>query len=227
MTSRTHAFAPPPRRSRGFTLIEALVVLVLLSILMLAMVSALRSVGQGSERAETRFQRLDDWRVATRFLHDTLGRVSMRSVTTARGSGPLFEGASDHIAWVGVMPARYGAGGRYFFRLSIENLQGQPGLALRYLPWADQPTVPAWENAAVQPLLPGVQGLALHYLDPRQSLGAPAWVDAWEPLQDRPSAVALELSGTGLLLDRQVLALRPLPIFGAEASDGVVAGGSR
>ena len=40
--------------SHGFTLFETLVVMALMSILMLGMVSALRGVGQGSDRVDAR-----------------------------------------------------------------------------------------------------------------------------------------------------------------------------
>ena len=138
---------------RGFTLVEMLVVLVLLSLIMLAVVSALRSVAQGSDRADARFERLDDERITRDFLRGVLARVSARRVTSPGRSGPLFEGASDHVAWVGVMPARYGAGGRTFFRLSIEQQEEGSALVLRYLPWADQPQFPDWQQAAAQDAL--------------------------------------------------------------------------
>ena len=63
---------------RGFTLVEMLVVLVLLSLIMLAVVSALRSVAQGSDRADARFERLDDERITRDFLRGVLARVSAR-----------------------------------------------------------------------------------------------------------------------------------------------------
>ena len=40
------------RRRRGFTLVEVLIALVLLSLLMLVLTSALRSMGQVEERVE-------------------------------------------------------------------------------------------------------------------------------------------------------------------------------
>lgn len=208
------------RHPRGFTLIEMLVVMVLLSLIMLAIVSALRSVAQGSDRASARFERLDDERIASDFLRGVLARVSARRVVSPERSGPLFEGAPDHLAWVGVMPARHGAGGRTFFRLAIEP-QGQgSALVLRYLPWSDQPRFPDWQQTDAQVLVPGAQGLALRYRDARQPDEALAWSDAWQPTDDLPSALTLVVTGeAGALL--QAL---ELPVWGLPRSDPRQAG---
>ena len=216
-----------PARRRGFTLLETLVVVALLSIIMLALVSALRSVGQGGDRVDARLQRLDDQRVALRFLHHALGRISARTVTNSRGTGPLFDGAPDHVAWVGVMPARYGAGGRHFFRLGVEEVGAAPALVLRYVPWTDQPEFPDWGGAAAQVVVPGVQSIGLRYEDPRQPDASQAWGEAWPFLNALPSAVSVVMAGEGLLVDRMVVPLRVLPASDPRygGGDGTVIGG--
>ena len=112
------------RRSRahGFTLLELLVVMALLSVVMLALGSALRTIAQSEERIDRRLVRADEFRVASAFIRTTLERVSARKVVapaTPGGSPLLFAAASDAVAWVGIMPARYGAGGRHFCRLGV------------------------------------------------------------------------------------------------------------
>lgn len=210
----------------GFTLLEVLVVMALLSIIMLAMVSALRSVGQGGDRVQERLQRLDDQRVSVAFLRSVLGRVSGRQVVRPAGTGPLFEGAPDHIAWVGVMPARYGAGGRFFFRLGIEpSPQGQ-ALVLRVVPWVDQPDFPDWSGAAFQTIFANAQSVVLRYEDPRQPDAAQVWRPAWLPVDELPSAVSVDLQGDGLLLEQLIVPMRMLPMSDpSHGGDGTVVGG--
>ena len=87
---------------------------------------------------DQRLQKADEMRVATSFLSATLERISPRknaAVTQVGSSLYLFAGAPNAVMWVGVMPARYGAGGRYFFRLALES-QGpnrRPGDPVRTL----------------------------------------------------------------------------------------------
>ena len=63
------------RRRRGFTLVEVLIALVLLSLLMLVLTSALRSMGQVEARVEQRIEAADDFRLATQLLGEVLGPV--------------------------------------------------------------------------------------------------------------------------------------------------------
>jgi general secretion pathway protein J len=216
----------PSRVVRGFTLVEMLVVIVLLSLIMLAIVSSLRSVAQGSERASAHFERLDDKRITGNFLRGALARVSARRVTSPERSGPLFEGAPDHVAWVGVMPARYGAGGRMFFRLAIEPQEQGSALVLRYLPWFDQPRFPDWQQAAVQVLVPGAQGLALRYRDARQPDESLAWSESWSPVDDLPAALALVVTGeAGKLLQTMEFPVWSLPHSDPRQSGDVTSSG--
>lgn len=211
---------------RGFTLLEVLVVMALLSTIMLAMASALRSVGQGGDRVQERLQRLEDQRISVAFLRSVLGRVSGRPVVRSAGTGPLFEGGVDHIAWVGVMPARYGVGGRFFFRLGIEPLAQGQALVLRFVPWADQPEFPDWSGAAFQMIFANAQSVVLHYEDPRQPDAAQVWRPAWLPVDELPSAVSVGLQGEGLLLEHLIVPMRILPMSDpSQGGDGTVVGG--
>ena len=75
MTRSARAVNPLPKNGGGFTLVEVLVVLSLLSLVMLAMGSALRTTAQTEERVDQRLQRADEMRVTTGFLRYILGRV--------------------------------------------------------------------------------------------------------------------------------------------------------
>ncbi|MEO8118593.1 MAG: prepilin-type N-terminal cleavage/methylation domain-containing protein, partial [Rhodoferax sp.] len=79
-TSRTNSViasaARQSIRQSGFTLLELLVVMTLLSIIMVGLVSALRTMAQTETKIDQRLQRLDEIRVARTFLQQTLTRVS-------------------------------------------------------------------------------------------------------------------------------------------------------
>lgn len=213
---------------RGFTLLEVLVVMALLSIIMLGMVSALRSVGQGSDRVQERLQQLDDQRVSVAFLRSALGTVSGRQVARLAGAGPLFEGAPEHIAWVGVMPARPGVGGRFFFRLAVEPVAQGGALVLRFLPWVDQPDFPDWSGAAVQTIFVSTHAVEFRYQDPRQPDTTLDWPSSWQPVDELPSAISIALQGDGLLMNRLIVPMRILPASDPrKGGDGTVVGGAQ
>ena len=56
----------------GFTLVEVLIALALLSLLMLVLSGALRAMGQTEERVEQRVAAADDYRAAVQLLNDVL-----------------------------------------------------------------------------------------------------------------------------------------------------------
>jgi|GEM_PF-421832 len=188
----------------GFTLIEMLIALVLLSLLMLALTNAISGMGQTQDRIETRVAASDDYRLATDWLRDTLGQVSPRQYQTLQAGLPpqipFFDGASDHLAWIGVLPARFEAGGRHYFRLAVESGPNGDALVLRYAPWTGAATFDDWNTAQSLTLVAPVTGLALRYQNPATG----DWSDTWPPSNLSaqtppnlllPSAVRIDVNG--------------------------------
>lgn len=203
--------------SRGFTLVELLIVLVLLSLLTLALASAMRTAAQTEERVDARLERVDDLRIASDFLRAVLGRVSAQKrvgVLEPGSSQYYFTGGASEVRWVGVMPARYGVGGRYHFRLYIADRQT---LALQYLPWLDSPAEPDWSLAPSTPLVTGVTGLSIQYEDALDE--PPQWVQQWTILDRMPAHVAISVQTVNGTWPELIVPMRALP-----ASDGSLRG---
>lgn len=199
---------PPLGRLRGFTLVEMLIALALLSLLMLVLTGAMRAMSQTSEGVERRVAAADDYRVATGLLESVLGSVSVRRMPRLDTSDParalFFEAGPNALAWIGVMPARYGVGGRHYLRLALEGSQ----LVLRYAPWNGASAFSDWASASAQVLAEPVTGLHLRYQEP-DSL---QWLPAWPPAGLRPNVVlplAIEVSIDGLVPSWPPLVVAP------------------
>lgn len=202
----------PPRRVSGFTLVEILVVMTLMSMVMLALGAAMRTIAQTEERVDQRLQRADEMRVATSFLSSTLGRISARKsqAPTQIGSSLfLFSAASSAVMWVGVMPARYGAGGRYFFRLSLERQGERSDLVIRFLPWTGAAVFPDWAGADSRVLVRDTTRLSLEYGEEDGS--NQFWLPEWPHAQKLPSRVRILLQTPAVEWPQIVIALRQLP----------------
>lgn len=180
-------------RARGFTLVEILVVMSLLSVVMLALGSALRTVAQTEERIEERLSRADEMRTAVGFMRSTLGRVSARRVPASPpGSTRVLFGADQNtVSWIGVMPARYGAGGRYFFRLALEPADSGTALVVRFAPWVDAAVFPDWALAESRVLVQEVTRVAMRFQDGR--VNPPSWSAEWSPTDRLPDQLQLEV----------------------------------
>ncbi|MBN9366746.1 MAG: prepilin-type N-terminal cleavage/methylation domain-containing protein [Comamonadaceae bacterium] len=198
--------------SAGFTLVELLVAMALLSLLMLGMASALRSMAQTEERVDSRLEQADEFRVATGFLDTILGRVSVRKTTALlkEGESPyLFSGRPDEMAWLGIMPARHGAGGRTFFRLKLEPVEGEGALVISFLPWDGSSTFPDWSKAQSRVLVHGATSLALSYEDARRPV--PEWVPLWSSPDGLPERVRIDLGTQSGAWPMWIVPMRFLP----------------
>ena len=223
------------RRLRGFTLVEVLVAMVLLSLLMLALTGALRAMGQTEERVEQRVAAADDYRAAVNLLNDVLGQVSARRFPSQQAGTPpqmpFFQATPDALAWVGVMPARYGLGGRHYLRLAVEPGEGGSGqLVLRYAPWTGAPGFSAWPQAHAQVLAAPVQALSLRYQDPATGQWSPVWPPpgvAFTALPPTllPGAVAVQVEGPEPAWPPLVIAVAATRTSDPSATGGSFGGG--
>ena len=227
--------APTGFHCHGFTLVEVLVALVLLSLLMLALSGALRAMGQTEERVEQRVAAADDYRATVQLLNDVLGRVSARRFASLQAGTPqqqpFFQAAPDALAWIGVMPARYGVGGRHYLRLAVEpGPDGAGQLVLRYAPWSGAPRFDAWPQAQAQVLAAPVQSLSLRYLEPASGGWSPVWPPPGVPANTLPptllpGAVALQLDGPQPAWPPLVVPLRATRLSDPAAQGGGSFGG--
>lgn len=214
---------------KGFTLLEMLVVMSLLSLVMLGMGSALRTTAQTGERIDQQLWQADEMRTATAFINASLGRVFIQKINapTSVGENPyIFSGRPDTIEWIGIMPARYGAGGRYYFKLSLGTVAGEQGLILYFMPWTDAPTFPDWTQAETLALVPGATALSLQYTNTHTD--TPQWQPDWSSPDGLPDRVMLTLQGAAGAWPILIVPLRVTPGSATSAGlGGAVFGGSR
>ena len=78
----------PPMGAKGFTLVELLVSMALLSMVMVGMLSVMRSMAQAQDRVEHRLDDSDDLRVATAFIDRRTRPFSSASSTLTRTFWP-------------------------------------------------------------------------------------------------------------------------------------------
>ena len=129
----------------------------------------------------------------------------------------FFFGTATELRWTGVLPARYGVGGRHYLRLGMEEGENeQPRWTLRYAPFTGADSFEDWGSAAVQPLAAQPFTIALSYLDPVDG----QWRESWPPptgLQDAPraraqllpDAVRIDFDGAAPSWPPMLLAVRP------------------
>ncbi len=222
----------PLRPSRGFTLVELLVALMLLSLIALGLGGAMRSISQTQERVDLRVEQFERQHTAVRFLRSTLVHLSQQRRTGAQArpnENPYyFVGQPQEMQWLGAMPASIGGGGRTLFRLSLQPGTQGVQLILQYKKWEKSANDADWSSASSYVLASNVQTFSLSYQRTSHRDGL-QWLPAWDIAQlngELPSSVGLQLitSDEGAW-PLTLLGLRQ-PMAGGAAQGGHVIGGS-
>ena len=227
---------PPAARQQGFTLLELLVVMSLLSIIMVGLGVALRGMAQTEDRVDKRIDRMGEIRVVRHFLQTTLGRVSGQTIDLPNTPGQQtvpFQATPDSLTWVGILPARPDVGGRHFFRLSMEDGPQGPQLILRYAPWNPDFVLPDWSAAESRVLVKQVQTFAI------QAQGLPpdmndtrkpwpqGWQDGWPVTDALPERLRLLISDRQGAWPEWVLPIQPSAQSDSNINLVVIGGGKR
>jgi general secretion pathway protein J len=192
------------RASRGFTLLELLVVMTLLSLLMTGMISAMRTMAQTESRIDQRFARMDELRTAYAFLSQAISRQSAAKTAlpdTPGESRSLFTATPGSMTWVGVLPARPNVGGLHFFQLTTETTDTGDLLVLRLVPCDPDFTPPDWSAAERHVLATHITKLDIQAQGsaprgyPQEKNWPQGWQSGWPIADVLPQQVRLSLQG--------------------------------
>ncbi len=220
----------------GFTLLELLVVMTLLSLLMTGLISALRTMAQSETRIDQRLERLDEIRSTRNFLQRALSRVSATKIDEPGATGksivPFFA-TSDSLTWVGIFPARPNVGGKHYFRLAIEPGTVNAELVLRFAPTNVDMTPPDWSQTESRVIAADIVRLTLNAqgLPPQNHAGSAPWPQGWQdgwPLAEvLPEQVRLQIADSKGDWVPWIFSLRPLHHSDRSSFGPVVGGGAR
>lgn len=114
---------PIKSSARGFTLIEVMLAILLLSVLLAAAFGGIRSAVKGMHIGENLMDRTNRLRVAQEFIRHQLSRTLPLPFGQEHGTGKnlLFEGKGDLIRFVAPMPGYLSSGGAYVQTLELTN----------------------------------------------------------------------------------------------------------
>jgi len=179
----------------GFTLVEMLVALVLLSLVMLGLSSSLRGFAQAEVRIDQRVLRGETARALDGFLREIMGWVSGMRIPGPEGAKPFVAlvGGANELVWLGMMPARQGVGGLHYLHLGIEQRERGPSLVLRYIPFKGKPALPDWSTSEAIDLAEDIEELQFQYMGEEKD----GWKSVWSSTEKLPSLMRLGLKGLG------------------------------
>ncbi|WP_136680232.1 prepilin-type N-terminal cleavage/methylation domain-containing protein [Neptunomonas sp. XY-337] len=196
----------PTKRERGFTLVEVLIALVVLSFMMAAAVASIRTLATTQEKVEQRLVQLNEIRQVSGFLRTALSNAMpiQASLEGMSGYGTYLSGGPKEVIWVA--PATMGVlGGTFVFRLFHEDDK----LKLAFAPYENGITEPDWQSLEAQTLLDKVDAFTISY----GVAYADELLDTWEYQLTLPSRVALSLKVNGKFWPELVVALKDIQLL--------------
>lgn len=184
----------PVAGQRGFTLVEVMVALTILSLVMLVTVTGLRTLANTQMAVERVTARVDEVRTVSSFLRDSFDAIVIGNSAgglTLGGSGggsTIFRALPAAVEWQSIALFGESFGGSYIMRLDREG----DALMLR---WHEPPTGRRgldWSNA---PSLQVVSGLEEFDISYKREVDGP-WQNTWDSA-GVPSLLSLQLKASG------------------------------
>jgi general secretion pathway protein J len=183
------------RRPRGFTLVELLLAVTLMSVLLALAYGGLRAATRSSERGQETLEQTSRLRITHQFVRrqfNLMLPLAWQADPVDAESRVVFEGSADFVQFVAPMPGYLGSGGPHVQR--IELADGRDGYELLFSHALLQDFVPErLQERDPVVLLSEVRGASFEFLE-LDDEGQPAgWVTDWRETSLLPLAVRLNL----------------------------------
>ncbi len=180
---------------RGFTLVEVMVALSILTLVLLGTVTGMRTLGNTQASIERATARVDEIRTVSEFLRDLMestivgGKGGLTMGGGAR-EATYFRLTEGGVEWKTNILFGEAYGGAYFVRIAREESQ----LVLRWLePQTVKPSAELWAKAPAKTLVRDMEEFSLavreeHWMD---------WRPDWQQSATAPALLRLQIKSAG------------------------------
>lgn len=207
-------------KGAGFTLVELLIALSLLSMIVVLLFGGIQLGSRSWDGSEARSERNTEMRMIWRLLHDHLAQAKpLFHADGENGRALLFHGESDALEFVAPMPGYLGVGGDYIIRIQRARADGKSGLWFTRWLYHDEilegdSDIPEWESLADRSslmregapesrayytrnlLLEDLEEIEIDYFGATAPGEEPDWSGDWTEESVLPSLVRMRLRDT-------------------------------
>ena len=179
-------------RSRGFTLVELTIALVLMAAIAALLYGSLSLAARTWDGGEAKMQQVSDLRTTQQIAAQYPQRMWKIAELPI-----LFGGERDEIRYAAVLPSRVAEGGVYYFRLAVVR-DGDRSLLVqeRVVPDANALEEPQFRDAERSILAEDISELRVGYFGRAANAAdteAPTWLDRWDDKQRLPLLVRIDV----------------------------------
>lgn len=179
----------------GFTLLEIIVVLTLLSMIMVMVYEGIQMSRKMSEKGIKKIDASNEIRVVQELIRRQISRILPMAYKEDEGVFVVFEGDDQHIMYVSPMPGYLGNGGPHVQLIEIVNEKG--GKILQFSHWLlnDSLDEDAFEDTEQEPvvLLENIKDAEFSFVKLNEEGELGEWENTWEEVQNTPLMVRLSI----------------------------------
>lgn len=183
-------------RHRGFTLIEMVIAITILSIMMVLAYATLRTGSHSWAAVNQVHDDVEELRITHRFLRRQIALAEQRKDPVVEEAEPLFEGKTDAVDFVAPLSIRQTARQLYRFQLRFEPAGDASRLVLDYSPYIPDPVgISDAEDTNSTILASGLAEGSFLYFGSETLGGERQWMDEWSITDRLPHLVKVRLVG--------------------------------
>jgi general secretion pathway protein J len=184
--------------SRGFTLVELTIALVLMAAIAGLLYGSLSLAARSWDGGEAKMQQVGDLRTTQTYLRAQIAAEYPQRMFKIQGFPLLFAGERDEMRYAAALPSHVAQGGVYYFRLAVVR-DGDRSLLVqqRVIPDVNALEMPDFPSDADRSVLAeGIAEVRIAYFGrPAGSADsvAPTWLDRWDDKQRLPLLVRIDV----------------------------------
>jgi general secretion pathway protein J len=200
----------PCNSSHGFTLIEVLIAMTLLSVMVVLLFGSLKICAQSWEMGEKKIAEVNEVAVVYNFFQQHLSAAkplkddfakdesSLQNGFTEEESKLSFQGDAQSLQFISVFPASAGRAGLQLFSLAVQDEGPRSGsddgaeIKVTLTPFFPVAEGEEWQKEEAV-LIKHVSHFALSYFGPDQETGESQWRDEWLNKNALPRLVKIQI----------------------------------
>jgi general secretion pathway protein J len=181
-------------RPGGFTLVELLLALSLMSMLLALAYGGLRAATRAADRGQTILQDSGRIRMAHQFVRKQLNQMMplVFAENEDRTERTVFLGSADHIRFVAPMPGYLGFGGPQVQELAVVQGEDHLELVLSHALLQGFEEQLLYERLPI-PLLDNIEHAEFSFLGRDETGELTGWTTSWTEIGTLPESIALEV----------------------------------
>jgi general secretion pathway protein J len=183
----------------GFTLVEIMIALTLLSMILLLLFGSLHTISRSWQSGLVKINKNDEIRLVSDYIRRQITQSVPLLWINQDGDRLVFYGEQNELTFTSTLPTHRGGGGLYFITLKVSDTGKSKQLDLNYYranPGVSPFDPPPFDEQTQVTLLENIEAINFVYYGHDNPDDDPKWHDSWQNEETLPKLVRLTIHRT-------------------------------